>query len=285
MTTWRPYGLQTEQRHEPLGLGEPRPRLSWKLAQRPPGAAQSAYRITAAERAADLDDAAPAAVGQRPPGVRRRAARAVGRPGLRSATRYHWRVEVWDETGAAAGAAQSWFETGLLHRDDWTAVWIGRDPARPAAASTRPPTTTAPTSASRRCTCGASSTLAREPVRARLYATARGVYEPRLNGTRVGDLELAPGLDRVPPPAPVPDLRRHRPAARGRQRARRRSSPTAGGAGTSASTRAAPAAALRRPPGVPGPAGASTSPTAPGRWWPPTPAGPSGPARSASPTC
>jgi alpha-L-rhamnosidase len=30
-------------------------------------------------------------------------------------------------------------------------------------------------------------------VRARLYATARGVYEPRLNGERVGDLELAPG--------------------------------------------------------------------------------------------
>jgi alpha-L-rhamnosidase len=26
-----PYGLQTEQRTEPLGLGEARPRLSWKL--------------------------------------------------------------------------------------------------------------------------------------------------------------------------------------------------------------------------------------------------------------
>ncbi len=50
-------------------------------------------------------------------------------PALRSATRYHWRVQVWDETGAEAGAAQSWFETGLLHRDDWTAVWVGRDPA------------------------------------------------------------------------------------------------------------------------------------------------------------
>ena len=30
-------------------------------------------------------------------------------------------------------------------------------------------------------------------MRARLYATARGVYEPRLNGSRVGDAELAPG--------------------------------------------------------------------------------------------
>lgn len=30
-------------------------------------------------------------------------------------------------------------------------------------------------------------------MRARLYATARGVYEPRLNGARVGDVEMAPG--------------------------------------------------------------------------------------------
>jgi alpha-L-rhamnosidase len=35
--------------------------------------------------------------------------------------------------------------------------------------------------------------LGQRPVRARLYATARGVYEPRLNGARVGDAELAPG--------------------------------------------------------------------------------------------
>ena len=47
--------------------------------------------------------------------------------GLTTGTRYHWRVQVWDETGEAAGAAQSWFETGLLHPDDWVAVCIGRD--------------------------------------------------------------------------------------------------------------------------------------------------------------
>jgi hypothetical protein len=67
-----PYGLTTEQRTEPLGLGENRPRLSWKL----------------------------------------RSARPCSR-----ATRYHWRVETWDETGAKSGAAHTWFETGLVHRD------------------------------------------------------------------------------------------------------------------------------------------------------------------------
>jgi alpha-L-rhamnosidase len=40
----RPYGLRTEQRHEPLGIDEPTPRLSWKLACDRRGAGQSAYR-------------------------------------------------------------------------------------------------------------------------------------------------------------------------------------------------------------------------------------------------
>ena len=127
-TLLRPYGLQTEQRTEPLGVGEPRPRLSWRLASDRRGAAQSAYRITAADRAADLDDPTRLAWDS----GRRESSDGLLVPWegavLRSATRYLWRVEVWDETGAAAGSAQSWFETGLLHRDDWTAVWVGRDP-------------------------------------------------------------------------------------------------------------------------------------------------------------
>jgi hypothetical protein len=38
----RPYDLQAEQRREPLGLGEPRPRLSWKLESDRQGAARDA---------------------------------------------------------------------------------------------------------------------------------------------------------------------------------------------------------------------------------------------------
>ena len=34
----------------------------------------------------------------------------------------------WDADGQAEGRAESWFETGLLHADDWVAGWIGRDP-------------------------------------------------------------------------------------------------------------------------------------------------------------
>nr|MDT0661944.1 family 78 glycoside hydrolase catalytic domain [Micromonospora sp. DSM 115978] len=188
-----PYGLRTELRHEPLGLDERRPRLSWKLTGDRRAAAQTAYRITAAGRAADLDD---------PDRLvwdsgRRESADTLlvpwDGPALQSATRYHWRVEVWDETGDRAGAAQSWFETGLLHPGDWTAVWVGRDLA--SAPPVDPPAHDDPTSAdgSPPVYLRREFTLTGPPVRARLYATARGVYEPRLNGGRVGDAELAPG--------------------------------------------------------------------------------------------
>ena len=189
--TLRPYGLRTEQRHEPLGLDQPRPRLSWRLECDRTGAAQSAYRITAAGRAGDLDEQDRLLWDS----GRREAGDGLlvpwDGPVLRSATRYHWRVELWDERGDRAGVGESWFETGLLHHDDWTAAWIGRDPH--ALPPFDPPTGQEPPVGEPPLDLRREFTLAREPVRARLYATARGVYEARLNGTRVGDLELAPG--------------------------------------------------------------------------------------------
>lgn len=184
-----PYGLTTEQRVEPLGIGESRPRLSWKLDSDRRGAAQSAYRITATE-----SDSAKLVWDT----GRRESADTIlvdwNGPALRSSTRYHWRVEVWDETGTPAGSAQTWFETGLLHPDEWTAAWIGRDPLLLPVQD--PPTDedlVSPGPAQAPLDLRRRFTLAERPIRARLYATARGVYEPRLNGARVGNLELAPG--------------------------------------------------------------------------------------------
>jgi alpha-L-rhamnosidase len=182
-----PYALTTEQRSEPLGLDDTRPRLSWKLRSDRRGAAQTAYRITAEVLGRTVWDTG-----------RRDSDETLlvpwDGPALQSATRYHWRVETWDETGEPAGSAQSWFETGLLHPDDWTAVWIGRDPVTLPLVD--PPTDeerSFPDPAAAPLYLRREFELARRPVRARLYATAHGVYEPRLNGEKIGDLELAPG--------------------------------------------------------------------------------------------
>ena len=72
-------------------------------------------------------------------------------------------------------------------------MWIGRD--RHAAAPVDPPEDpdAVPPTGAAPLYLRREFLLEARPVRARLYATARGVYEPRINGSRVGDHELAPG--------------------------------------------------------------------------------------------
>jgi hypothetical protein len=116
---------------------------------------------------------------------------SVRGPELAPRTRYHWQVAVTsaDELANSAGSS---FETG---HDDWTATWITHDPSEVDVVDApdegdvalpdhglRPPVEL------RR-----KFTVRTTPDNARLYITARGLYEAHVNGHRVGDHELAPG--------------------------------------------------------------------------------------------
>ncbi|MGO4756023.1 alpha-L-rhamnosidase N-terminal domain-containing protein, partial [Streptomyces sp. 2MCAF27] len=118
------------------------------------------------------------------------SARAVGHlfvdwpvRALRSGERVRWRVRSRAATEVSAWSVWHAFEAGLLDAD-WSAAWI--TPADDPEAAHRPPgTRPAHTLRATFSTAGA--------VRARLYATALGVYEAFVNGERAGSTELAPG--------------------------------------------------------------------------------------------
>ncbi|WP_433185987.1 family 78 glycoside hydrolase catalytic domain [Actinoallomurus sp. CA-150999] len=187
----RPYALCCDHRTTPLGIGEPTPLLSWRLAAgdaSPRGDAPVAYRVDVAE---SLDGPSHWDTG------RVEDAGATGAvyagPPLRPRTRYHWRVTVWAASGGAE-SAESWFETGL-GEGEWRASWIARDWT--AVDVVDPPEEgeraleshgLSPCPLLRR-----EFTASAVPVRARLYVSARGLYELRVNGERAGDAELAPG--------------------------------------------------------------------------------------------
>ncbi|MCI3274237.1 glycoside hydrolase family 78 protein [Streptomyces cylindrosporus] len=164
-----------EHHREPLGIGESRPRLSWRTETDSPGWLQRAYRIeiTGADGTVLTDTGRVASADSV----------LVAWPGaaLGSRTRVGVRVRVWGE-----GAEPSpWSpvtraETGLLTRTDWTARPVTPD----RAASDAP----LPVALLRR-----AFTLDRPAASARLHITAHGVYEAEINGTRVGDHVLAPG--------------------------------------------------------------------------------------------
>ncbi|MFE0523404.1 family 78 glycoside hydrolase catalytic domain [Streptomyces sp. NPDC058954] len=170
----RPSHLRVEHLDKPLGIDTSCPRLSWRL---PRGTrTQLAYRIQAGDPGRPswdtgrVDSAANTHVRYEGP-----------EPG--SASRTSWRVKVWTDLGESDWSEASWWETGLLTPHAWQARWIEPAEAEPAPAGRRP-----------------AHLLRRafslgEPVRkARLYATAHGVYEAFLNGRRVGDAELTPGF-------------------------------------------------------------------------------------------
>ena len=103
-------------------------------------------------------------------------------PALASQTRVYWKVRVWDTANQQSPFSENaLWETTLLHPFDWQAHWITAyyrpvHAHRPGAAYLRK-----------------SFTLAKPIARARLYATARGIYVPYLNGKQVGEDLYRPG--------------------------------------------------------------------------------------------
>ncbi|WP_329071048.1 alpha-L-rhamnosidase [Streptomyces sp. NBC_01429] len=190
----RPYALRCDHRTTPLGIDESTPLLGWRLVSERRGDDPTAYRVRVAERPEDLDE------GGRPlwdtgrvedPG-------AIGvlyaGPALTARTRYHWRLSVWPAGPSAPAEETSWFETAFTGTPDWRASWIGHDP-HPLAVMD------APTEGAHAldghglapCPLLRRTFTASNVTRARLYVSARGLYEIRLGGVRVGDAELAPG--------------------------------------------------------------------------------------------
>ena len=178
----QPAQLRCEHLTNPLGLDIAQPRLSWIVESGRRGQRQTAYQVLVAGSAdalaadrGDLWDSGKVATG-RSLGV------AYGGRALASGERAWWKVRVWDADGRPSGYSEpAWWEMGLLERSAWQGQWVGG-----MLAGGQYSTSPAPFLRTR-------FMLERPVARARLYATALGVYEPHLNGQVVGDDVFAPG--------------------------------------------------------------------------------------------
>jgi alpha-L-rhamnosidase len=156
----------------PLGFHSASPVFSWKL---PEGVLrQSAYRLQTTASSGTWDSGwVPSDQSVFVP---------YQGPALRSRERVTWRVSYRDESGQEAGwSEQAHFELGLLEQADWTAKWIrpqtAADPRREPVAWLR-----------------RQFALDRPIAQARLYVTARGLFEVEINGRRVGQDHFANGF-------------------------------------------------------------------------------------------
>lgn len=171
------YDLKTLHMKEPLGIDET-PYFSWKLKSAEKDTCQTGYRVVVT----DLADSVLWDSGT----VSSDADSFVSYegPALKSGTAYQWTVTVTDNHGNTA-AETSCFETALLHTSDWKARWVESpfpEEKRKSGFGNQSPATY----------FFRSFRLAKPVKKARLYATAHGVYEAYLNGARVDDRKFAP---------------------------------------------------------------------------------------------
>lgn len=166
-----------EYRTNPLGIDVEFPRFSWKVTEEGRNRYQTAYQIQTARD--PLFTQPMWDTGRRDGGC----SVLVPYEGdkLLSCTRYYYRIRVWNQDGEESGWSETaWFETAMFDYQEWKADWI-----TPEYDFQAPKTA---------CPIIRTEFQLEKPVReARIYVTAKGTYELRLNGEKVGEDYLTPG--------------------------------------------------------------------------------------------
>ena len=204
--------LRCEYLSDPLGIDVVKPRLSWVLEDPSPlpsagtsrdqrsevrGQVQSAYQVLVASTAAllakdqgDLWDSGK---------VDSDHSCQVEYAGklLESRVACHWKVRVWTDNRqptTGSGTASAWsppalWTMGLLKPDDWQGKWIGLNRHDGSPAAEDPEQRRLPARYLRH-----DFSVDKDVLHATAYVCGLGLFELRLNGNKVGDHLLDPGL-------------------------------------------------------------------------------------------
>ena len=156
--------LKTEHLFDPLGIDIQNPKLMWNAEG---GIKQTAYQIVCEKW--DSGKVGSSSMHVRYPET------------LCSRERVNWKIRLWDENDQPGEWNEAFFEMGLLESSDWKAKWITGNYA--VSKKERYPVD-----------CFRKEFAVVKPVsRARLYATACGLYEACIGGKKVGSFCFAPG--------------------------------------------------------------------------------------------
>jgi alpha-L-rhamnosidase len=225
-----PSPLKTEFLENPPALDTAKPRFSWIVEDTTAGAKQSAYQVQAASSPeklakgeADLWDSGKVTSDQ---------SHLVEYAGKALVSRQPvcWRVKTWDKDGKETGWSPAGsFSIGLLAEEDWKAQWI-KTPLKPenneaaqlwvrmatvpmvpinlTFPGPKPPALPSPEEAAAMekrnpavletlspCPLLRKELVAKAAIRkARAWVAAPGFFELHINGKKVGDRDLEPGI-------------------------------------------------------------------------------------------
>lgn len=169
--------LRCEYQTNPIGLGTSNPRFGWLVNSGKQNVIQDAYEIQVS-KSKDFNDLCWNS-------GRVKSSESVqayyGGEKLKSCTRYYFRVKIWDNHGEESEFSEtSYFETTIFSKSEWKAKFITAEKLDEA-------------SDSKGKHIRFEFEAHKEIDSARIYASALGMYELRLNGTRVSNALFTPG--------------------------------------------------------------------------------------------
>jgi alpha-L-rhamnosidase len=172
--------LRVEYKSNPIGIDQVQPRLSWEIISGKRNTMQTKYEIVFANSENELNDEA---LSWRMIKETDKSVHVVYEgPELISKQRIYWKVRIWDNHNRESEWSEpAYWEMGLLIPDEWKAEWIQAEIIE-GSGSSQP-----------------AQYFRKEFIcsgivkNARLYITSHGLYEPYLNGEKIGDQVLTPG--------------------------------------------------------------------------------------------
>lgn len=171
--------LRCESTVNPLGIDAAAPVLSWILGSTEKGQKQTAYQILVASDQDKLRNEQPDIWDSGRVDSNQSIQVVYSGPALLSRQRYFWKVRAWDKDGAASPYSEpAWWEMALLSPRDWKAQWVGSLAGWPGRA----------------LYFRSDFAINKAVERARIYVSGLGYYELRMNGSKVGDHVLDPGV-------------------------------------------------------------------------------------------
>jgi len=167
----RLYDFRTEYRENPIGITEKAPRFSWKIESDEKDTVQTSYEIKVTDENGKLVWDSGKKISAQSVLISYKGEALTGE------TFYSVEVTVADNHGNVESMEGS-FETGIFDQTEFKAQMITSDFPEDETACP---------------VFGKTFAIDKKIKKARLYATAHGVYEVTLNGQTVGDYRMAPG--------------------------------------------------------------------------------------------
>lgn len=199
----------------PIAVTSLHPRFSWEIEAKENNVYQTAWQIVVKNEKKELMWDSGVQVGSETTDISYQGKE------LKSTSVYEYQINVWTNTGKEIQSEKNYFETAFLKAPDWKAQWIEPDPLPQLPKNPLPLAQKAwqeIVAAMMRGEMNEIKTdediwkeLPTEPydpavqmrhdfqlkssvIRARLYVTAHGIYEVKINGKPVTDSRLNPGF-------------------------------------------------------------------------------------------